>query len=317
MEETFENISFFRGNELSSNLDAIYNAVIYKYNNIDDIPWSDFLKQPDVPVRIILWEEKEVIPVDFLFIPRASNNLLVGLHGAESRTQADLPKFQFVRSFMNERTESLIFFSDSTLLLSDKLGLGWMVGNKESHFLVRVINTIHTVINKTGYQKTTLVGHSGGGFAAIAIGSQISNSLAISINGQVLVGAHEPWTVKALQQQVFPEELVTSAMISKYPERMDLRNILERRVENSTFAYFAHKGDPNTYFEYPHFKLLADSMKVSHQGGVNKNGDKLVLCNWDILGSSAHSLPGTVIPFIQFALGEEPKIDIKPITPII
>lgn len=300
----------FRGSELSYNADEIYKAKIYRYTNINDIEWEFFLAHTNVPVRIILWEEGELLPVDFLFIPRQSYELLVGFHGAEGRAQADLPKFQFVRSFMNERSESLVFFSDSTLLLDDELSLGWMVGNKYSHFLLRVTSTLQTLIKNCCYIKTRLVGHSGGGFAAMAVGSQISNSQAISVNGQVAIGIHQPWTVKSLQKRLFPEESSHEAMIDKYPERMDLTKILENRVSNSNFVYFAHKKDPKSYTVLRHFQLLADYVEVSHDGGVARSGDEMVLCNWKVLGNSPHALPGTVIPFIQYASGEECKIDL-------
>lgn len=310
MKKEYSNICAFRGDSTACTQDELYEARIYRYDDIESIEWDVFRAQPEVPVRIILWEKSETIPVDFLFIPRDNTNLLVGLHGAEGRMQADLPKFQFVRSFLSQRRESLVFFSDSTLLLSDKLGLGWMVGNKHSHFLSRVTFILKELIKNCGYDQTTLVGHSGGGFTAMAIGSQISNSKAIAVNGQVLVGAHEPWTVKALQQQVFPEELLPESMISRYPQRMDLRKILEERIEDSRFFYFCHKNDPNTFSKYPHFKLLADYVDVPYTGGTTSVGDRLVLCNWKVIGESAHALPGTVIPFINFALGENLKMDL-------
>lgn len=313
MDKNDNRLTSFRGDELSCIYDEVYKSKIYRYSNIDDIEWSLFLKQPNVPVRVILWEKEEKIPVDFLFVPRINNNLLVGFHGAEVRPNVNLPKFQFLGSFMNERSESLLFFSDSTLLLNEKLVLGWMVGHKESHLLSRAISVLRILIASCGYNQTTLIGHSGGGFTAIAMGSQIQNSRAIAVNGQVVIGEYEPWTVRSLHQNVFPEEKSSESMIVKYEERLDLRSIIRNRVTNSNFVYFAHKDDIS--YTIPHFKLLADSMKISHEGGINKNQDKLVLCDWRISGSSAHALPGTIMPFIQFALGETSKMDIRPITP--
>lgn len=304
------NISPFRSDSLECTYDEIYKATIYRYTNIDDIEWSLFLKKHNSPVRIILWEHSELIPVDFLFIPRECHKLLVGLHGAEGRQQADLPKFQFLRSFLKERNESLVFFSDSTLLLDDKLSLGWMVGNRNSHFLQRVTSVLQALIKNCSYKSTMLVGHSGGGFSAIAIGSRIPQSLAISVNGQVVIGEHTPWVVNSLKQRIFPEEKSTDSMLSKYKDRMDLRLILKNRVNNSSFSYFAHREDLKAYSELQHFQLLADFIGVSHIGGTTISGDEMVLCNWKILGDSAHALPGTVIPFIQYALGEVPKIDL-------
>lgn len=298
----------FRGDDINIDTDIFYKSKIYRYSNIEDIEWDLFLNSPNIPVRIILWERNEVLPVDFLFIPRKSRNILVGFHGAEVRPNADLPKFQFVGSFLNETTDSLIFFSDSTLLLNERLVLGWMAGNTSSHLLKRATSVLKEANRVCGFDKTTLVGHSGGGFTAIAMGSQIPNSLAISINGQVSIGHYEPWTVRSLHENVFSDEISTDSMLTKYADRLDLRVILENRLEASRFIYYAHREDKA--YTIPSFKLLADYLNIPNESGETLRGDKLLLCNWRILGNSAHALPGTVIPFMQYALGEKSKIDL-------
>lgn len=306
----------FRCSDKSIDYDSLYEAKIYRYEKLSDVPWKDFQNNMNVPVRIIVWPEEEILPIDLLFVPRENCRLLIGFHGAEARNQSDLPKFQFVRSFTNERTESLLFFSDSTLLLDDKLALGWMTGNAQSHFLPRVVNTINSVSSNLGYTNTTLVGHSAGGFMAIAVGSFIPNSVAVSINGQVVVGAHEIWTVKALQKAIFPEECVYTAMISKYSNRMDLRFFLSKRVSTSSFRLYANKDDPNMMTTCPHFPILTKFFDLDREGGITSNQDSIFLCDWERKDEvSPHALPGTVIPFIQLSLGEKPKLDIKVITP--
>lgn len=305
----------FRGSDINSDYDELYQVKIYRYENLLDVPWSTFQKNIDVPVRIIIWPVEEILPVDLLFIPRENSRLLVGFHGAEDRNQSDLPKFQFVRSFVNERKESLLFFSDSTLLLNDRLVLGWMTGNSQSHFLPRVVNTINSVSNDLRYTHTTLVGHSAGGFMAIAVGSFLHNSVAVSINGQVVVGAHEIWTVKALQQAIYPEEYIYTSMISRYYDRMDLRFFLRNRVSTSSFRLYANKHDPNMMTTCPHFPILVKFFELNIEGGVTPNGDSMLLCDWERNNNaSPHALPGTVIPFIQLSLGEQPKFDIRVVT---
>lgn len=305
----------FRGSNIESNYDELYQAKIYRYEKLSDIPWLTFQNDIDIPVRIIVWPKEEILPVDLLFIPRNSRQLLIGFHGAEARNQANLPKFQFVRSFTNERTESLLFFSDSTLLLNEKIALGWMTGNSQSHFLPRVVSTINSASNALDYTHTTLVGHSAGGFSAIAVGSYISNSVAVSINGQVVVGAHEIWTVKALQEAIYPEEYIYTSMLSRYCERMDLRFFLKNRVSNSSFNLYAHKDDPNMMTTCPHFPILTKFFGIGLEGGVTSNNDSMVLCDWERKNNvSPHALPGTVIPFIQLSLGEKTKLDVRVVT---
>ena len=305
----------FRGSNIENNYDELYQAKIYRYEKLSDIPWLTFQNDIDIPVRIIVWPKEEILPVDLLFIPRNSRQLLIGFHGAEARNQADLPKFQFVRSFTDERTESLLFFSDSTLLLDEKITLGWMSGNSHSHFLPRIVSTIKSVSSKLGYTNTTLVGHSAGGFAAIAVGSYISNSVAVSINGQVVVGAYEIWAVKALQEAVYPEEYTYTSMLSRYYNRMDLRFFLNNRVSTSSFNFYAHKDDPNMMTTCPNFPILTKFFELELDGGVTSNMDSIILCDWERKNNvSPHALPGSVIPFIQLSLGEQPKFDVKIVT---
>ena len=86
------------------------------------------------PARYIVEDPRHSLPLDVLFIPRPgskSKRLLVGLHGAEGRATANLPKFQFVKSF-TKRDESLLFIADSTLLQGEKINIGWYAGNSDT-----------------------------------------------------------------------------------------------------------------------------------------------------------------------------------------
>lgn len=301
----------YRGSDSLVSFDEEYTAKIYRYKSLDSIPWLDFNGSPNVPVRIIIQEDSWDLPVDVLYIPRSSKKLLIGFHGAEDRSKSILPKFQFVRSFKNERSESLLFVSDSTLLQSEKMAIGWFFGSEKTHLAPIVADTINSLVSSSGIERTILVGHSAGGFSAIAIGSLIKNSISISVNGQAVIMKHRPWTVSRLATTVFGEGAEKTELLHNFMERIDLRIILKKRVNSSRFFLFSHIEDPLVMTENPHFPLLAESFGVSLSGGITANGDYFIPCNWECGSVKPHALPGTVMPFIQYVLGEEMKKDIK------
>lgn len=309
------NIASFR-NE-NDDFDELYQAKIYRYSSLEEVSWINF--EYNIPVRIIIRKNVNELPIDLLYIPRDSHRLLIGFHGAEERKNASLPKFQFVRSFASQRKESLLFFSDSTLLLNEKVALAWMVGNQHSWFLPRVTKVINYIRRVCNYTQTVLVGHSGGGFMAVAVGSQVPNSLAIVVNAQTVAATYEKYVLDMLQANIFPEEIKAGSMVSLYSDRLDLRKILECRLATSHIAYFAHKDDSVTVGGTAQFELLAAYLGIDPiAGGYDLFGNGMILCEWDYKSSSPHALPNSVIPFIEAALGE-PKtlaIDIKPMTEI-
>lgn len=302
----------YRGSDESLESDELYQAKIYRFGSLSEVPWVDFSKNYNIVVRIIISDPTSDLPVDILYIPRESKRLLVGFHGAEDRSKSNLPKFQFVKSFQTQRSESLVFVSDSTLLQSDKMVIGWMFGTQRSHFVSKVAEVINALIQGAAIERTMLVGHSAGGFCAVAVGARIENSRSISVNGQTVILRHRPWTINRLWNTIFNGEPNLKVLEAEYLDRLDLRVILDNRVKNSSFSFFAHADDPLVMSDHPHFPVLADHYGLGAKGGVTDNGDAFVLCRWDHGNISPHALPGSVIPFIQLVCGEEPLKDVKP-----
>ena len=292
-----------RGRSAFEGRDELYEVPIFRHESISTLDWSRTEQ-----ARHITASPGE-LPLDILYIPRASRRLLVGLHGAESRAQTSLPKFQFVRSFLT-RSESLLFLSDSSLLQHENLGISWMVGTPSSHLVPRYAELIADLMSAHNYDEVVLVGHSAGGFAAIAVGALLENSRAISVNGQTVVPQYEPWTVSRLRECVFNECSSVAEMAAKYPNRLDLRKIISNRPNSSSFSYYAHADDPNTMDNHPMFPLLAEHLGLDpERGGVTLHGDALTVCHWQYTGSP-HACPGSVLPFVEDTLGETPRFNI-------
>ena len=297
----------FRGADRKIAYDDFYAAPIHRFSRIDEVEWGRYA--PGTRTRIIVQSSSSALPLDILYIPRASRRLLVGFHGAEDRRTLKMPKFQFVSSFLT-REESLLFVSDSTLLNGPKINIGWLAGNSELHLGAVVAQAINELVGKMDYKQTVLVGHSAGGFAAILVGARVPNSRAVSINGQSVVTRYEPWTVKNLRNEAFPETASIEEMEAKYSDRLDLRVALASRVASSSFTHFGNRTDLASFGRLPHFPLLAEHFGLGDDGGRTDHGDALVSCEWESTAPSGHALPGTILPFVEMVLGEECKLKI-------
>ncbi|WP_210100568.1 hypothetical protein [Paeniglutamicibacter antarcticus] len=234
----------------------------------------------------------------------------MGFHGAENRAKADFPKFQFVSSFKT-RGESLLFVSDSTLLQGEKINIGWLAGNKSTPLSRLISKVVRRAGEALEVQQTVLVGHSAGGYSAILVGSQVPNSRAISVSGQTVVDRYEPWTIKNLLAEAFPDCSSREEMMERYAARLDLREALKYRLLSSSFTYFGNMRDQSTFGKLPHFPLLADWFGLGAAGGITTHGDSLIATDWGTLEDTGHALPGTILPFVEMVLGETPSLDIK------
>ena len=297
------NLRSFRGDDPAVTVDERHNVPILRFESVESISWDT-----GSSARYIV-EGQYSLPIDVLLMPRSSDRLIVAFHGAES-SPVDLPKFQFTRSMEMARSESVLFLSDSSLLLGDNLGLAWMAGTPDFHLAPTLAEVVRNVALALGVKETVLIGHSAGGFAAVAVGSQVPNSRAISVNGQTLTWEYEPWVVEAVQKIIFPGLGGVDAMIATYPERFDLRQIVANRVPSSSFTHFAHRADQASFGRMPQFPRFAESFGMGEDGGRTPAGDALVPCWWDVGGGSGHAIPGTILPFLNLVLGEKPSRDI-------
>lgn len=294
----------FRGDDPSILIDDRHEVPIRRFRSLAEVSWDT-----DSRARYLVADEHP-LPIDVLLIPRQSDRLIVAFHGAEN-LPTDLPKFQFARSMEFGRNESVLFLSDSSLLLDDQIGLTWMVGTPEFHLAPVLSQVVREVGNALGVRETVLIGHSAGGFAAIAVGSQVPNSRAISVNGQTLTWEYENWAVEKLRQVVFPQYKTIDDMVAAYPDRLDLRHIVANRVADSTYTYFAHRDDDASMGRMPQFPRFVEALGLSEEGGVTPDGDALVPCWWETGEVSAHAIPGTILPFLQLVLGETPSREVQ------
>lgn len=287
-----------------SRFDERYDAELIEFGFAEEIPWDQLSSQIGHRFRISVRPPGGSLPLEMLYIPRASPDLLIGLHGAEQRSTMEFPKFQFVNSFVSQRTESLLFLADSTLTLHEELSIGWMAGNAKTDLVKEYSEVVNTLNAMAGHVNTVLAGHSAGATVAIRMGAHIPNSTAVAVNPQLSVELHRPWLIPKLREAAFSEYATDYGMLSAFRERLDLTRTLTHRESSSRFYWFSHAEDTLSFQTYPHFPAVCDFLRIGEDGGTTQNGDRIVKCRWETTNPNKHALPGSIIPFIEYTLGE-------------
>lgn len=284
---------------------------ILRFTSLADIPWRELAANPGSGVRLIVQSSPDVLPLDVIYIPRGHERLLVGLHGLENRAATSLPKFQFVRSFLPEREESLLFLSDSTLLCGDKVSIAWMGGTPSFDVAEAYSLLISSLVAATGVTQTVLAGHSAGGTAAIRIGARVPNSVAVAVNPQFNAQQFHAFSVNDLRNAAYPHVPTNDDLLAWYPTRFDLRPTFRHRYGSSRFYWFSHVEDTLSFGNFPSWPLATGVFGLPEHGGETTHGDHFVLCDWHTDGELKHALPGSILPFIRYALGEDPRFDLR------
>lgn len=119
-----------------------------------------------------------------LVCPAPGDTLTVMFQGAIDRARIHLPIFQRVRFQKQLNAGPIVAFADPTLDLSRELRLGWYLGNEESDLYRSIANAIRQLADRFGTRKIVLQGGSGGGFAALQVGSRLPNSHVVAANPQ-------------------------------------------------------------------------------------------------------------------------------------
>ncbi|MCK7678478.1 hypothetical protein M0E84_10630 [Corynebacterium sp. CCM 9186] len=295
----------------SEGRDEVYNVPIFRYRYLYEIPWKRLSSNLGAAVRIIIQESPSTLPLDVLYIPRDSDRLLVGLHGLENRSKTSLPKFQFVNSFTARRRESLLFLSDSTLLCDDKITISWMAGTPSFNVAHGYSLLINSLLVDTGIASCVLAGHSAGGTAAIKIGSEVPGSIAVAVNPQISSNCFHGYAVDVLRKAVYPHVPSGSELLQWYPTRFDLRRTFDSRLPGSAFKWFSHIEDSLSFSTFPSWPTAVEYFDLPDFGGFTSSGDEFVLCNWHTENQHKHALPGGIMPFVRYALGEDPFFDLN------
>ncbi|MFJ5954543.1 hypothetical protein ACIQC5_01140 [Paenarthrobacter sp. NPDC092416] len=141
-----------------------------------------------------------------------------------------------------------IFISDPSLVLTDRLNLGWFVGNSRMNFQEHLRDINGHITESWGQQRLVFFGASGDGFASLYFSAHFPGSLAIVSNPQTNVAKYELPAVERFAEVCYgvrgddplsqlPED-VTTDLLELYRE---LRGNVVAYMQNSTD--FAHVED--------------------------------------------------------------------------
>lgn len=157
--------------------------MVTKYRGVDA-----FLKTSEIPpgYQVII---ENGLPIDVISQNRGSDTTVVFFQGAIDPSWT-LPAFGGM-GVSTDVPVNRIFISDPSLVLTDRLNLGWFVGNSRMNTQQKLLSIIRHIVGTWGEQRLVFFGASGGGFASLFFSAHFPGSLAIVSNPQTNVAKYE------------------------------------------------------------------------------------------------------------------------------
>jgi hypothetical protein len=124
--------------------------------------------------------------LNVLFRPASENGapLIVFFSAAAQRGPGRAPPF-FAGVDLTERLPaSLLAIDDPSLQLDPLLGLAWHSGSKDNPLQSILPGIVRTFAAACGSERIILTGPSGGGFASLYYGTQLTDAIVLAINPQ-------------------------------------------------------------------------------------------------------------------------------------
>lgn len=153
-----------------------YNSDVTRFDSIDD-----FLAFEGTLRGLI--EISDSLPIHLYFRNKDADVTFVSFAAALGvKRVRDLPFFGGMSTSSHLRANTILI-SDPSLILSDRLGLGWYAGSNRQKNLQRKITAI--LKKMTRDSRVVFFGASGGGYAALEQALHFENSTALVSNPQV------------------------------------------------------------------------------------------------------------------------------------
>lgn len=149
---------------------------------------ESFLRASAIPqgYQIII---ENGLPLDINVQNRGFDTTVVFFQGAID-PRWTLPAFAGM-GVSSDTAVNRIFISDPSLVLTDRLNLGWFVGNSRMNIQKNLLDIISHITSTWGDQRLVFYGASGGGFASLFFSAHFPGSLAIVSNPQTNVAKYE------------------------------------------------------------------------------------------------------------------------------
>lgn len=231
-----------------------------------------------------------------MVVNKASEVLVVALHGATNRAKKELPRFEWFRTLRGEAVSSM-YVSDPLLEADPTLELAWYVGRFSYDLHASLAGLIERTAKSVGARRVVILGSSGGGgFAALQIATFIKGSLALPFNPQTAlaryrVGGSGLGAQRKFLSIVMPE-LAPDVSLEKLPDGVDWSAPLSGRLSAvrrysdpcANFVYFVQNVN-----DVPHLEGHCEPFRSVIGGGANESRVRFDLYE----GPVGHNPPST------------------------
>lgn len=126
------------------------------------------------------------LPLEALLVNKASDVLVVSLHGATDRAKYSVPRFEWLKSLLNTEY-SAFYLSDPTLRVREDLQLAWYTGSAELDLYPILAEWARRAADAVGAKGVLFVGSSGGGLAALQVSTYVPGSMALPFSCQTSI----------------------------------------------------------------------------------------------------------------------------------
>lgn len=194
-----------------------YPKVTILYKELDGFCFTS--TQP-----FILTVEWDGVKFDFLIRlkERSSHLLILGSGAGDMLKERRVPYFQR-NSWINDFEDSVIYYNDPTLYISEELLLGWGQGKSDRFYLKDIAAILEKLIEKTQIPKRNVIfyGSSGGGFMSMLLAGYIKESAALVNGPQTCLTKWLPYPVQQVFNYTYPG-MTFEEVLNKYPDRINL-----------------------------------------------------------------------------------------------
>lgn len=130
----------------------------------------------------------------------------------------------------DEITDSVIYFNDPTLYLSDDLIAGWGIGFKDNHYLETVALIIQEILNNLNLENEDILfyGCSAGGFMSLMLATLVKDSYAVADVSQLNLKFYDKIHYDNLLTYCFPD-MNENEVLEKYSHRLSVIDMIKKQ----------------------------------------------------------------------------------------
>ncbi len=212
--------------------------------------------------------------LDFYSTLRASNELFVVFHGANTSKNHFYPRFERVHS-MQSSVKSFMAFADPTIQMGLKqdMWLSWFLGGPSFDPLPLISRVVHKALGRTGAKYVAFVGGSGGGYAALRASAAWPGSLAYIQDPQTQIHQYVPSVVSKYFNTVWPG-WDSEQLMAAFPERFNMVDHYAT-LQPRNFVYYA-QSQSDTAHVANHFAPFAKVHGMDPVAGMNSAKNRLL-----------------------------------------